>query len=237
MERIVRLAGGILFIVVFLMLSNCSTNDSDEPVDLEEEEPGFGASQKDPVGTPLSFPQGVGVVGNTVHTPDFCLSPDSLLSLLMAESRESIKGSPGFFTVCVTLSNSNPFPVTITCPAGVTFICERDERERPKAQNGITVVDVVITIRPNSTETFLLDLYCLNSGRTRPAVETSFVIGPVTQNPRMQNLISILQDKNIQNDELGTDWIEVSTMIQQAVWEIADGKDLSSSTLEAIEGL
>lgn len=235
MERIARLASVILFIAAVSMLSNCSSDNGGDPADLEGPEPGFGVSEKDPVGTPFTFPQGVGVVGNTVHTPDFCLTPDSLVSLMLVESRESIKGSPGFFTVCVTVSNSNPFPVTITCPAGVTFICERDEQERPKAQNGITVVDVVITIRPNFTETFLLDLYCLNASRTRPAVETSFAIGPVTQNPRMKNLISILKDKNIQNDELGTDWIEVSTTIQLAVWEIAGGDDLSTSTLEAIE--
>ena len=221
----------IVFLLLGGVLPGCNTSDEGEPIVEQPAEPGFGNSTEDTEGIPFQLPSGITLVGNQVHTPDFCLTPDELINLLVLPTREKILGTPGFFIVCVTFTNSTSNPITIKCPAGITFIAERDENERPKGQNGITVSDVFITISAGLTQSFLLDVYCLNSSRTRPAMETSFSVGPVTENKEIKKLIEMLKDKNIRNDQVGENWAIPSTVIQTAVWNIADNNEISETTL------
>ncbi len=232
---LVRKCAVILFAIV--IVCGCSEKQHDPDPHDSSEEPGFGGSIEDPVGQPFVFPSQIKLEGGRVFTPDFCLTPDSLIGLSAALTRERIHGTPGYFVVCMTLTNSSSEPVTIRCPAGLTFICERDETGRPRAQNGIIVYDVTITVSAKTTESFLLDLYCLNASRTRPAMETRFSPGPVTENPGMRKLIEVLEDKKIRNEELGKDWIPVLTAIQGAVWDVADNGAVSERSLVELSKL
>jgi hypothetical protein len=223
--------------VAIVVVCGCSEKQNDPDPHVSGEEPGFGGSLEDPVGQQFTFPSQISLDGGHVYTPDYCLTPDSLIGLLATVTREKIHGTPGYFVVCMTLTNSSSQPVTIRCPAGLTFVCERDETGRPRAQNGIIVYDVTITVSPKATESFLLDLYCLNASRTRPAMETRFTPGPVTENQGMRKLIQILADKKIRNDELGEDWIPVLTAIQGAVWDVADKGAVSERSLVELNKL
>jgi hypothetical protein len=75
-----------------------------------------------------------------------------------------------------------------------------------------------------------LSLFCLNRDLNRSSSRARYKIGPLVDDKRFANLIHRLEFKAIDNKES-------RSIVQQAVWDIAEDGKLRRATGDDIEGL
>jgi hypothetical protein len=103
-------------------------------------------------------------------------------------------------------------------PRGLLFLSKSREH-----QHGLLVQPVVIEVPARSTKRVLLRLYCGNEGRRPAGEETEYVAGPVTKDPAVRELLSLLVAKKFGAEA-------ERKLVQEAVWEVTDRGGLTDET-------
>jgi hypothetical protein len=141
----------------------------------------------------------------------------------------SITGNPdlspkGPFTLGITLKSRTASSESDVLPAGLLL-----KRRVSTTQHMLLLKPHAVTAGTGNTLT-KLGSFCCNKLRASPDVGDTFDIGPVTDNADLQQLVSLLQNKDVSN---GTHmW-----MVQRAVYMITDSTGLTQAYIDSINAL
>ncbi|MFP2911335.1 hypothetical protein ACLESD_41190 [Pyxidicoccus sp. 3LFB2] len=195
------------------------------------EVPGFGKNRNAPKGTPFSLPAGIQVVSATLkgaNDDGDCAGDET-----------DPAGSGLYVRACIEVKNPTGAPVQVVFPPGLVLVSATETY-----QNGILVEREVITIPPTSngpggfdggseseTVSIPLHFYCINKSADPSDEFARFELGPVTDHPKMREIFSALEGKDISNQR---DPVEA---VQEAVFSITDGNGLTEDDRAALRNL
>lgn len=172
---------------------------------------GYGSSTKAMTGTSLSFPDGVTLVSNTIHT-----DPASCSSFMLFSGNNS--GTIDFY---LTLSNRNGTSQKVIFPAGTAF-----PSPDTLDQNGIIILPDTIVIPSKSTVCVNLLAFCLNDHRNFNA---NSQYGPPLLSDN-DNLIPLFRLLNTNHAIAG----EHNEILQNIVWHISNSGSMNQEDIETI---
>lgn len=181
--------------------------------------PGMGQAGGELQGTPFTLPATIEVVGQLKGRHD---RPDSYCQ---------ITGSCGVVTIEVKLANHSEKDTVLILPAGLTFISENLED-----QNGILLQEGSLRIAAGDTCRSVILCYCINAERHASSEESRYRWGPVTNAAPMLELIRLVKNKKLPAD-INDDTNASVLLVQGAVWNISDGKGLTSEIREQIANI
>jgi len=141
----------------------------------------------------------------------------------------SITGNPdlspnGPFTLGMTIVSRTSSVETDVLPAGLLF------RRRVNNMQHMLLLKPHSIAAGTSSSVALLGCFCCNQSRPSPDMGDTFDIGPVTDNSDLQQLVSLVQHKNISDG--GDMW-----MIQRAVYMVTNGDSLTQAYKDSISAL
>ncbi|MEO0077734.1 MAG: hypothetical protein ABIK86_01870 [candidate division WOR-3 bacterium] len=141
----------------------------------------------------------------------------------------AITGNPGMspkgpFTLGMTISSKSSNVETDVLPAGLLL-----KRRKKDTQHMLLLKAHTITTG-TSTKTELLGSFCCNKNRPSPDAGDTFDLGPVTDNPGLKQIVSLVQDKDISDG--AAMWL-----VQRAVYLVTDSTGLTQAYIDSLEAL
>jgi len=201
--------------------------------------PGFGEDEGLPSGAPLVLPAGARVSAPIlgVDDPGECAGPKG--------------GAGGSVRVCLPLCNTTAARVRVRLPAGLTLVSKSASRY----QNGVLLQEVVVDVPPSQCGpggipldedpealearggparaprgfAVALDMFCLNEERAPSEQDLPYALGPVSDDPDIQDLITRVRGRTLDEDA-----VEV---LQTAIWSITEGRGLTPADRSALAAL
>jgi hypothetical protein len=174
---------------------------------------GFGLSNKELNGTPLTFPSGV-VLNSNVRTSTYGCSGNSYFEC----------PTDGTLPFYMSFRNNNITPSTIIFPAG-TVLPSGDTT----LQGAVIVQPDTVTIPGSSFMCVNLNAFCVNEHRTFNE-DTIYGAPLISHNPNLSPLITLLATKK-------TVTTDPNGILQQTVWDIANSGQMTTADIAAINAL
>jgi len=141
----------------------------------------------------------------------------------------SITGNPdlspnGTFTLGMTIVSKTSSTESDVLPAGLLL-----KRRVNNTQHMLLLKPHAIAATTDTTVA-LLGTFCCNENRPSPDLGDTFDIGPKTDNTGLNQIVNLVQDKDISN---GTNmW-----MVQRAVYMVTNGDTLTQAYIDSISAL
>lgn len=153
--------------------------------------PGWNMSKGVPQGTPWVLPAGIVLTAEGLDRMDLehCRNRGQKL-------RSNPIGTDGQVALCLMFRNTNtpgigtPGPITVTIPAGLTFI-----PDNMSTQNGIILQKGTVEVRPGETLVIPMYLICMNPNRSSSVSFERFRLGPIVQHPELRKVIAMFDGK------------------------------------------
>jgi hypothetical protein len=141
----------------------------------------------------------------------------------------SITGNPdlspnGPFTLGLTIVSRTSSNATDVLPAGLLL-----KRRVNNTQHMLLLKPHAITAGTASSVA-LIGAFCCNKLRASPDAGDTFDIGPVTDNSDLQQIVSLVQNKDISNGS--NMW-----MVQRAVYMVTDSTGLTQAYIDSLNAL
>jgi hypothetical protein len=142
----------------------------------------------------------------------------------------STTGSPetdprGPMTMRMTVSSNSGSAESDVLPAGLTL-----RRRDALRQHMVLLKEQTVTAAASGTAANRLGTFCCNQHRLQPDIEAAYDIGPITDDADLQQIIGLVQDKDISD---GNDmW-----MVQRAVYMVTDSTGLTQAYIDSINAL
>ena len=126
--------------------------------------------------------------------------------------------------VSVQIGNSGNQPSTVTLPPGFVFASTTDQ-----FQDGLLLDALSIQIPAGGTVRVALSLYCMQAAREAASTSATYRADAVTSNPGLLAIVNVPRPRAVANAS------RTAYVIQQAIWEVTDGKGpLSAAQLELL---
>ena len=109
-------------------------------------------------------------------------------------------------------------------PAGLLLV-----RRNNQTQHLLFLKDQPVTAQTSTTKT-LLGTFCCNRYRDLPDAGDTFDLGPVTDNPELRQIVSLVKNKDVSNGS--NMW-----MVQRAVQMVTDSTGLTQAYIDSINAL
>ncbi len=162
----------------------------------------FPPTDFEPTGTPFSLNPGINTIAITGNRRVF--------------------SDRGLYTVELICQTTSTSPLHDTLPGGLLFTSTRNS-----TQHVVVLKDHFITANPARTSV-VVGVFCCNRYRQIPTEADTFRLGPLTDNPELQQLAQLVKNKDI-SQNLG--------MVQRAVWTITDSTGLPQAYIDSINAL
>ncbi len=233
--KTIRLCKWILFLALCgcLVTSNgCKKEDVEKSGTGDGQEtpgkiPGLGEMPGEPEGTQFKLPAGVQLVGEIEGQED---GPSS---------RDCVFDGPGFNVIVkmkLKRDSSVSGPLTVEFPPGLIITSAAEG-----FQHGLLVERILVTIPPiqpgsggDECQVSLL-LFCLNSAKRTSDATARYRFGPITSSKLLQDVMKRLKGKKINYREFVDGdpvWFENQEKIQDAIWQLTDGKGLREKDIQ-----
>jgi hypothetical protein len=225
---------GVLLLSAVVSYSSCKKEDQGSSPNFDEKPgqiPGMGSDTRAPEGTLFTLPPGVSLVGSITGQDDGPTDADCLYD-----------GQGTNVKVKMVLQNDSiGAPATIEFPPGLVITSAAEG-----FQNGLLIERLVVTLPPRQPGAespkckVTLMLSCLNAKEKPSTDSVEYHFGPVTSSPLIKDFISKLSRKEIlysKFPESDPDWNLNQEFIQDALWNLTDGKGLTSTDLQHIQDL
>lgn len=108
---------------------------------------------------------------------------------------------------------------TDTLPAGLLF------RSVQSGVQHVLVLKPQVVVCGTSPASCELGVFCCNEHRHMPRASDTFELGPITDNPGLEEIIGLVRDKDIS----GSLW-----MVQRAVWMLTDSTGLTQAYRDSL---
>ena len=109
-------------------------------------------------------------------------------------------------------------------PAGLLLV-----RRDNQTQHLLFLKDQPVTAQTSMTKT-LVGTFCCNKYRAIPDAADTFDLGPITDNPELKQIVSLVKNKDISNSS--NMW-----MVQRAVQMVTDSTGLTQAYIDSINAL
>lgn len=201
---------------------------------VNKERPGFGEDPGTPVGTTLTLPPGVEIVGPLYGAND---------STKDCGNGVAPVGTGPAVLVCVPLRNNTGAPVMMTFEPGLIMMNSGPSR----IQNGMLMDRVRINLPPTGIGSGGIDagtdggteeelyvvpfhLYCLNEARNPSEQDGPFALGPISTDPDIRELLGLLEGKTIDDED-------EADVVQDALYSITEYNGLTEEDRAALRKL
>ena len=171
---------------------------------------GFGASNKELTGTPLSLPAGVSFNGS-IRTSSYGCSGNS----------NYVCSSDGTLPFYMSLRNDSTRPATVIFPAGMVI-----PSTDTTLQGAVIVQPDTIIVPAGSNLCVILYALCVNEHRTF-SYQSVYAAPLISHNAALTPLVTLLATKQIVT-------YDPQGIIQQAVWDIANTGQMTAADIAAI---
>lgn len=237
MRKILTLA-----LVVSLFAFTACQNDDVTIADESGNISGMGDADGELQVTNYNLPEGMEIVGNISGVLE--TSGIAQQSQLKSSSFHSYYGSGGrYIKVKCVLKNNVNRRRTVFFPPGLIFKVHNQDY-----QHAILLCWTWMCFDPSQEREIVLDLYCINKGRTISLVNSSFEILGVTNSNVLKKLLALcnLRKINIEhytvlNNKTGlkatVSYDEITENLQNAVWALTNGTGLTVEQEEFINSL
>jgi hypothetical protein len=236
----IRLSKWLLCLVLysFLVASHGCKKEDAERLDTDDGQetpgkiPGLGEMPGEPEGNQFNLPAGVRLVGEIEGQEDG------------SSSRDCVFDGPGFNVIVkmkLKRDSSVSGPLTVEFPPGLIITSAAEG-----FQHGLLVERILVTIPPiqpgsggDECQISLL-LFCLNSAKRTSDATARYKFGPVTSSKLLKDLINRLKGKKINYREFADGdpvWFENQEKIQDAIWQLTDGKGLREKDIQYLNEL
>jgi len=140
-------------------------------------------------------------------------------------------GTGTYVQLYMKLYNTLTVDTTIIFPGGLIFCDTLDnDTSNGEYQRGFILQNAVVTCPAQDTAFVCLLAYCLNASLSGSSYDAVYYIGPVTNNPNLNQVVSIMASKQ---PPLGAEWD-----IQGIIWNITDyGLNLTQQDLDYLNNL
>jgi hypothetical protein len=126
--------------------------------------------------------------------------------------------------VAVEIGNSGNQPVAVTIPSGFVFVSVSGTY-----QDGLLLDTITVQVPAAGSVRLVLSLYCLQGDRHAATTSAIYRADAVTTNPGLLAIVNLPRPQPVGNPSL------TSYVIQEALWEVTDGKGpLSATQLELL---
>ncbi len=130
--------------------------------------------------------------------------------------------STGTYPLLVRLKSRNQNYITDTLPAGLLF---RSVKRR--VQHVICLKPHIVAAGPTEQE-LMIGVFCCNERREMPRSADTFELGPLTNNPGLQEIVNLIRNKDIS---------EKLWLVQRAVWMVTDSTGLTPAYRDSLSAL
>lgn len=168
---------------------------------------GTEAPYASPAGTPMPFPAGVSVEGDIGGN----LSGDTKAH---CKGADEVEYASDLIVACVGLRNSTAADVTVTFPAGLTFIAKAQE-----TTNGILVHSHDVTV-PAGLTYFAFRPASLNQACSLGSATDTYSLGNVTNDAKLLEVLGLAKTKKIHGD-IG------AAVVGRMIWDITGGSGVT----------
>ncbi|ULQ55252.1 hypothetical protein KJS94_11425 [Flavihumibacter rivuli] len=234
MQKVLSRLAPVLLLLTVFSYSSCQKEDQDSSTSTEEKPgqiPGMGNDPRPPEGPLFTLPPGVSLIGNITGQDDGPTASDCVYD-----------GQGTNVKVKMILQNDSiGAPATIEFPPGLVITAITDG-----FQNGLLMERIVVVLPPRQPGgnapkcNVTLMLSCLNA-QDKPSTESAiYTFGPVTSSSLINDFISKLSTKEILYSKFpptDPDWNLNQEFIQDALWNLTDGKGLTNADLKHIQDL
>jgi hypothetical protein len=169
---------------------------------------GTEAPYATPAGTPVAFPAGVTVEGDIGGD----LSGDTKAH---CKNAEDVEYASDLILACVGLRNSTTADVTVTFPAGLTFVAKTQA-----TQNGILVHSHTVTATAGVVTYFAFRPASLNQACNPGSATDTYAFGNVTNDAKLLEVLGLAKTKKIDGD-IG------AQVVGRMIWDITDGSGVT----------
>jgi len=198
---------------------------------------GLGNTPGYPTGTPFVLPSHVEIIGEIrggipnksnyidklTYTGSFPINtiPKNWIS----------HGTGTYVDLYITFFNTLGTNATLTLPGGLIF-CDTLDTDTTNGyyQRGLILQPVHIFLPALDTAFAHLRAYCLNMSLSPSNYNAVYYIGPVTNNPQLNQMVTIMNPKQYPFGEEGT--------LQSIIWNITDnGQTLTTQDIQYLNSL
>jgi len=231
-----------MLLLAIAFIFNACKKESVDQKPLPEEKPtinynqGLGNNPGYPVGLPYSLPSNIEIKGEIQGGMPGRLVQIDKTSYTgpfpgFEQSRNWVTYGTGTY-VNLYVKFFSPFAnaTSFALPGGLIFCDTQDNDSVPLFQRGLLLQTVTINIPAMDTAFVHLPCYCLNKTFPIPNFDVVYYIGPITMNPQLNQLISIMSTKQYPIGEEST--------LQGIIWHITDdGLNLTSAEIQYLNSL
>ena len=150
----------------------------------------------------------------------FYLNPD--IEVVSITGKDQGFPDTGTFPLSMTARSKTSGQESDILPAGLLFRSTRNQ-----VQHMLMLKDHAVTVDTNVIQ-FELGTFCCNEFREIPRDPDTLEIGPITDNSGLQELVSLVHDKDIS---------KALWMVQRAVWLVTDSTGLTQAYRDSINAL
>ncbi len=235
----------MMAVATLLVFTACEKN---EPEAIEEPAniPGMGNAEGDLQVDAYEMPDDIEIIGSIQGVLPDDLGSVNALDGLKATTGYACYGSGRDVKVQITMKNTSQTKNrTVFLPRGLVF-----KVNKTGYQHAMLMQWTWVCIKANSSRTFVLNLYCINSGLKGSDSSAEFSILGITNSEVMWKLLRMIGWRKINlehyqqvnaaallksDDEISYD--NIVTNVQEAVWELTNGSGLSEESIDYIEGI
>ena len=232
----------VFLVVIALLLNSCKKDNlpaksqTQKPVSIVNYQSGLGSQKGYPSGRPFILPSNVEIIGSirggemyksSIVDKDKYNGPFPVNSI--PKSWVSY-GTGTFVQLYIKFYNSIPTPTTLTIPGGLIFVDSLDSDSNGIYQKGFILQDVNIPLPALDTAFIILEAYCLNHTLAPSSYNAVYFVGPITNNPDLDSIVSIMTPKQYPFGE--------EYNIQNIIWNVTDyGQNLTTTEVQYLNAL
>ncbi|MEI6123932.1 MAG: hypothetical protein WCQ95_09930 [Bacteroidota bacterium] len=238
----------LLFTVLFavaIVFSSCKKQSTEitqpekpyVPLAKENTLYGMGTMHGFPTGTHFSLPSYVHIIGDIrggILGKSYNVDKakyQGLFPYVLPEKSWIDYGTGTFVNLYIKFYNSLATGVTLTLPGGLIFCDSTDLNDSIGIyQKGYILQSVNIPIAAQDTAFACLRAYCLNAHLMPSNYNAVYYIGPITNNPDLNQISSIMAPKQYPFGQEGS--------IQSIIWNVTDyGQTLTTADVAFLNAL
>jgi hypothetical protein len=198
---------------------------------------GLGSFHGFPTGTVYHLPSNITIIGSIrggIQGKDYQIDKPKYTGpfpYVQEEKSWVDYGTGTYINLYIKFYNSLPTPSTFTIPGGLIFCDSLDIVDSIGIyQKGYIMQALNIAVPAQDTAFAHIKAYCLNMHLMPSSYNAIYYIGPITNNPELNTITSIMAPKQYPFGEEGS--------IQSIVWKVTDnGQTLDSTDIAYLNSL
>jgi hypothetical protein len=198
---------------------------------------GLGTTHGFPTGTTFNLPSNITIIGSIrggIQGKDIQIDKPKYTGpfpIVQSDKSWMDYGTGTYINLYIKFYNSLATPDTLTLPGGLIFCDSLDLVDSIGIyQKGYIMQALHIAVPAQDTAFAHIRAYCLNATLHPSSYNAIYYIGPITNNPQLNNITTIMAPKQYPFGEEGT--------IQGIVWKVTDqGLVLDSADVSYLNSL